>query len=78
MRTLKIAWGLLLLGGLLLIGLGYVFQAVFPVGDVPGLVAVGTALILLSIASMLNWVFKEAWETRHKHDSPSNEDATTA
>ncbi len=69
MRTLKIVWGILFQAGLLLIALGYVFESVFPIGEVPGLVAVGTALILLAIASMLNWVFKEAWEQRGRADS---------
>lgn len=69
MRTLRIVWGILVVSGLVLIVLGYVFENVFPIGEVPGLVAVGTALILLAIASMLNWVFKTAWEQRRRPDS---------
>ena len=69
MRTLRIVWGILVLSGLILIALGYVFENVFPIGEVPGLVAVGTALILLAIASMLNWVFKTAWERHVQSDS---------
>ena len=64
MRTLTIVWGILVASGLILIALGYVFETLFRIGEVPGLTAVGTALILLAIASMLNWVFKAAWEDR--------------
>ena len=64
MRTLKIVWGILVLAGLMLITLGYVFESVFRIGEVPGLAVIGTALILLAITSMLNWVFKQAWEQR--------------
>ena len=74
MRTLKVVWGILLLAGLQFITLGYVFENVLTIGKVPGFVALGAALILLAVTSMLNWVFKEAWETRLQSDSPMREE----
>ncbi len=75
MRTLRISWTILVLSGLLLIVVGYVVENVLRIGDVPGLIAVGTALILLAVSSMLNWAFKQAWESRHDRSSSANQDA---
>ena len=72
MRNLRIVWGILVMSGLMLIALGYVFETALHIGEVPGLAAVGAALLLLAITSMLNWVFKAAWEQRKLFDSTSD------
>ena len=74
MRTLRISWATLFLSGLLLIVLGYVFNNLLRIGEVPGLVALGTALILLAVSSMLNWAVKRAWENRTHSGYAENKD----
>ncbi len=50
-----------------------VFKVVWEVQGIPALSALGAALSLLAFASMLNWLFKVAWEERTLNNSnPSN------
>ena len=64
MKNLLIAWLLLLFGGLWLLFIDMLSQTLLAINGVPVLSTVGVALFLLTLTSMLNWLFKEAWEQR--------------
>ena len=65
MRNLQIAWLSLLAVGMGLVYVDVLFRVLLDIQGIPALTALGAALILLALTSMLNWVFKEAWEERN-------------
>ena len=67
MKNLLVAWLFLLFGGLWLLFVDLLYQTLLAINGVPVLSAVGIALFLLALTSMLNWLFKEAWEERSRH-----------
>lgn len=72
MKNLLIAWLLLLFGGLWLLFIDMLSQTVLAINGVPVLSTVGAALFLLALTSMLNWLFKEAWEERARQNANSS------
>ncbi len=64
MRSLRIAWAALYFTGMLMIIVDLSLRSIYSVNGVPVISALGAAFVLLSITSMLNWLFKEAWEER--------------
>ena len=70
MKNLLIVWLLLLFGGLWLMFIDMLYQTVLEINGVPALSTLGGALFLLVLSSMLNWLFKEAWEERAHRNSP--------
>ena len=62
MRNLQIAWLSLLAVGVGLVYVDVLFRVLLDIQGIPALTAMGAALILLALTSMLNWVFKESWE----------------
>ena len=77
MSNLYSAWGLTLLIGIGLITFDVVFLPLFEIRGIPALSVIGAAFILLVFTSVLNWVFKEAWEERSlaKADEKSDDAA---
>lgn len=73
MRNLQIAWLSLLVVGVGLVYVDILFLVLLEIRGIPALVALGSALILLALASMLNWLFKEAWEEHSGHNSPKRD-----
>lgn len=69
MRNLQIAWLSLLLVGMALVYIDVLFRVLLEIQGVPALAALGGAMILLALTSMLNWLFKEAWEERIRANS---------
>ena len=70
MRNLRTAWAGFFAIGIFLIAADALANAVVSIRGVPALGVVGGAMVLLVFASVLNWIFKEAWEQRNR---PSNE-----
>ena len=68
MGRLSLAWASLIITGVWLFALDFVFQVVLEVRGIPALSALGVALFLLALASILNWLFKVAWDERTRHD----------
>ena len=66
MKNLKIAWAALYFVGLAMIIVDLAFLINNSVDGIPIVGAIGAAFILLSITSMLNWLFQEAWEERSR------------
>lgn len=64
MKSLRIAWGALYFTGMLMIVFDLGLRSIYNVNSVPVISALGAAFVLLSITSMLNWTFKEAWAER--------------
>ena len=64
MGRLRLAWAILVVTGAWLWLFDIVFQVVLEVRGIPALSALGAALFLLALASVLNWMSKEAWEER--------------
>ena len=71
MGRLRLAWAVLIFLGAWLWLFDIVFQVVLDIRGVPALSALGAALALLALASILNWLFKVAWEERTQHNSPN-------
>ena len=69
MRRLLFAWAALIFTGGWLWLFDIVFQVVLEIRGIPALSALGAALMLLAVASILNWLFKAAWEERSRHHS---------
>lgn len=67
MGRLSLAWASLIITGVWLFALDFVFQVVLEVRGIPALSALGVALFLLALASILNWLFKVAWDERTRH-----------
>ena len=72
MNNLYAAWGIVFLIGMGLLAIDVVFLPLFGVRGVPAFSLVGAALLLLVSTSILNWIFKTAWNERIKPDSPEN------
>ena len=72
MNNLYAAWGIVFLIGMGLLAIDVVFLPLFEVRGVPAFSLVGAALLLLVSTSILNWIFKTAWNERIKPDSPEN------
>ena len=72
MNNLYAAWGIVFLIGMGLLAIDVVFLPLFEVRGVPAFSLVGAALLLLVFTSILNWIFKAAWNERIKPDSPEN------
>lgn len=69
MVRLRLAWTALIFTAAWLWLADIVFQVVLEIQGIPALSALGVALFLLALASMLNWIFKVAWEERSKQPS---------
>ena len=66
MRNLRFAWFALLLTGVASVYIDILFRVLLEIQGVPALTALGIALVLLALTSMLNWTFKVAWEERSR------------
>ena len=64
---LEIAWGALFSLGFFLVAIDVIANTLVSVGGVPALGVIGGALILLVFSSILNWLFKEAWNERNRN-----------
>ncbi len=69
MNNLYIAWGMTYLLGIVFLAMDVVFLPLFEFRGVPALSVIGGALILLGSSSILNWIFKIAWEERGNRNS---------
>ena len=76
MKSLRIAWGAMYFAGMVMIIVDLAFRSTYDVGGIPIASSLGAALVLVSVTSMLNWMFKEAWE-EHSRAKPAgqNDDA---
>ena len=72
MNNLYAAWGIVFLIGMGLLAIDVVFLPLFEVRGVPAFSLVGGALLLLVFTSILNWIFKTAWNERINPGSPEN------
>ena len=70
MRNLQIAWLSLLVAGVGLVYVDIIYRVLLEIQGIPALAALGVALILLALTSMVTWVFKEAWE---EHSRPAQQ-----
>ena len=77
MRNLQVAWLSLLLVGVALVYIDVLFRVLLEIQGVPALVALGIALVLLALTSMLNWTFKVAWEEHSRANPDEQNDDTT-
>ena len=66
MRNLRFAWFGLLFAGAWLWLADLLLQSVLEIRGVPALSALGVALFLIALASILNWLLKVAWEERSR------------
>lgn len=66
MSSLKIAWAGLFGIGVILVAIDAVSKTLIAIKGVPALGIIGAALILLATTSILNWLFKIAWDERSK------------
>lgn len=73
MRNLQIAWLSLLAIGVGSVYVDVLYSVLLEIQGIPALTALGIALILLALTSMLNWLFKEAWEERSNLSPPKSE-----
>ena len=73
MRNLQIAWLSLLAIGMGSVYVDVLYSVLLEIQGIPALTALGIALILLALTSMLNWLFKEAWEERSNLNPPKSE-----
>ena len=71
MKNLLTAWLFLLFGGWWLLFIDMVYQIVLEINGVPALSTLGMAFFLLALTSILNWLFKVAWEERKKQSANS-------
>ena len=65
MASLKIAWATLYFTGMVMIMADVALRSAYSVSGIPVVSALGAALVLLSLTSVLNWLFKEAWEEQN-------------
>ena len=72
MRNLRFAWLSLLFAGAWLWFADLTLQVVLEIRGIPALSALGAALVLLALASMLNWLFKVAWDDRSRQNGRSS------
>ncbi len=69
MAILRIAWAALYFTGMVMVMADLAFRSVYSVNGIPVVSTLGAALVLLSLTSVLNWLFKEAWEERNRCNS---------
>ena len=72
MKNLEVAWGTLFAPASFLIAIAVHANDLVSVNGLPALGVIGAALLLLVFTSILNWIFKTAWNERIKPDSPEN------
>ena len=72
MRKLRAAWRTLFAPGSFQIAVSVHANALVSVNGLPALGVIGAALPLLVFTSILNWIFKAAWNERIKPGSPEN------
>ena len=72
MKNLEIAWRTLFALGSFQTAVSVHANALVSVNGLPALGVIGAALLLLVFTSILNWIFKTAWNERIKPDSPEN------
>ena len=72
MRNLRFAWLALLFAGAWLWFADLTLQVVLEIRGIPALSALGAALALLALTSMLNWLLKVAWEERSRQTACSS------
>ena len=65
MNNLFVAWSATYLLGIVFLAMDVVFLPLFEFRGIPALSVIGGALILLGSSSILNWIFKIAWEERN-------------
>jgi nicotinamide riboside transporter PnuC len=46
-----------------------VFLPLFEIKGIPAFSIIGAAFALLVLTSVLNWIFKKAWEQRREHET---------
>ncbi len=66
MTGLLHAWVVIFVIGIGLVAIDAISHTLIYVNGVPAVGVIGAALILLVFSSMLNWLFKEAWDQRGK------------
>ena len=66
-------WAVFFAAGIGLLVLDVASQVLINIKGVPALGVLGGALILLVLSSMLNWLFKEAWEQRSRLNPSEHE-----
>ena len=76
MRKLQAAWGALFFLGSFLIALDVLANTLISVSGLPALGVIGGALVLLVCTSILNWLFKMAWDERSPSSAEPGEPAT--
>ena len=76
MRNLRFAWFALLFTGAWLWLADLLLQSVLDIRGIPALSALGVALFLLALASILNWLLKTAWAERTRASTAKREDDT--
>ena len=74
MKSLRIAWAALYFAGMAMIIVDLAFWLNDDVDGLPIVGVIGAAFMLLAITSMLNWVFKEAWEERSRANPDAQND----
>ncbi|MCY3693162.1 MAG: hypothetical protein OXI54_03930 [Chloroflexota bacterium] len=74
MRNLRFAWLGLLFAGAWLWLADLLLQSVLEIRGIPALSALGVALFLLALASILNWLLKVAWSERTRASTDNRED----
>ena len=74
MKRLHVAWAGLVMSGTVLVFLDILSQVLIKINGVPAVGVLGGALILLASSSMLNWLFKMAWDERMKSNGRSEVD----
>lgn len=67
MSRLRAAWIWLFGVGTFLLAIDIAAEVLIRVNGVPALGVIGGALILLVFSSILNWIFKEAWNERNRN-----------
>ncbi len=72
MGRLRSAWAVLIVTGAWFWLFDIVFRVVLEIRGIPALSALGAALALLALASMLNWLFKVAWEDHSRQNACSS------
>ena len=74
MRNLRFAWLGLLFAGAWLWLADLLLQSVLEIRGIPALSALGVALFLLALASILNWLLKVSWSERTRASTDNRED----
>ena len=64
MTQLRLAWGFLMFAGGIAIYIDLAHQPLACLTTVPVVATFGAALITIAVTSILNWMFKTAWDER--------------